>query len=403
MNYTLYLSFKYLKPQKDKFFSYLSLTISVCGIAIGVATLIVTLGIMTGFHKEIKNRLSMLYPDIIITSNYDIPEEVLKNNKHIRFYSPFLYSQVIIKFNNNVYTSVVKGINYETEKNVVKIDKLIKWADERDKLDKKFIVLGKELAKNLGVSFNDEIVMILPTQVHTPFGNLPLTEKFFVKGILYSGIYEYDSNLCFIDYNIATKIFYDNIGRQLNAVKCWGIKVNNEKFLYDVVSYLRTNLPPLTKILTWIELNYNFFTALKLEKIMMIIIVSLIIVVACFMIISNLLLKGLQKSKDIGILMAIGVSKKDVRKIFFFQGITITLLGILLGTVLGFTLGLLIKQYQFISLPKGVYFIDKIPVYFSLPDIIITLAIAFIVGIIASIYPAYKVSQFDPVEIIRYG
>jgi len=136
---------------------------------------------------------------------------------------------------------------------------------------------------------------------------------------------------------------------------------------------------------------------------MMIIIVSLIIVVACFMIISNLLLKGLQKSKDIGILMAIGVSKKDVRKIFFFQGITITLLGILLGTVLGFTLGLLIKQYQFISLPKGVYFIDKIPVYFSLPDIIITLAIAFIVGIIASIYPAYKISQFDPVEIIRYG
>jgi lipoprotein-releasing system permease protein len=402
MNYALYLSLKYLKPQKDKFFSYLSLAISICGIAIGVATLIVTLGVMTGFHREIKNRLSMLYPDIIVTSNYDISEEVLKSNKQIYSYSPFLYSQVILKFGDKVYTSVVKGINYDTEKKVVKIDKLIKWLDD-NKLDKKSIVLGKELAKSLGVSFNDEVVMILPTQVQTPFGNLPLTEKFLVKGILSSGIYEYDSNLCFIDYNVATKIFYDNVTKQLNAIKCWGIKVNNEKVLYDVVSYLKTNLSPLTKILTWIELNYNFFTALKLEKIMMIIIVSLIIIVACFMIISNLLLKGLQKSKDIGILLAIGVSKKDVRKIFFLQGFTITLLGILLGAGLGFTLGLLIKQYQFITLPRGVYFIDKIPVYFSLPDIITTLAITIIVGIFASIYPAYKISQFDPVEIIRYG
>jgi lipoprotein-releasing system permease protein len=402
MNYTLYLSFKYLKPQKDKFFSYLSLAISICGIAIGVATLIVTLGVMTGFHREIKNRLSMLYPDIIVTSHYDISEEVLKNNKQIYSYSPFLYSQVILKFGNKVYTSVVKGINYDTEKKVVKIDKLIKWFDD-PKLDKKSIVLGKELAKSLGVSFNDEVVMILPTQVQTPFGSLPLTEKFLVKGILSSGIYEYDNNLCFIDYNIATKIFYDNTTNQLNAVKCLGIKVNNEKSLYDVVSYLKTNLPPLTKILTWIELNYNFFTALKLEKIMMIIIVSLIIIVACFMIVSNLLLKGLQKSKDIGILLAIGVSKKDVQRIFFLQGIVITLTGILLGSVLGFILGWLIKQYQFVKLPKGVYFIDKIPVYFSLPDIVITLSITIIVGFLASLYPSYKISQFDPVEIIRYG
>jgi len=402
MNYTLYLSFKYLKPQKDKFFSYLSLAISICGIAIGVATLIVTLGVMTGFHREIKNRLSMLYPDIIVTSHYDISEEVLKNNKQIYSYSPFLYSQVILKFGDKVYTSVVKGINYDTEKKVVKIDKLIKWFDD-PKLDKKSIVLGKELAKSLGVSFNDEVVMILPTQVQTPFGSLPLTEKFLVKGFLSSGIYEYDNNLCFIDYNVATKIFYDNTTNQLNAVKCWGIKVNNEKSLYDVVSYLKTNLPPLTKILTWIELNYNFFTALKLEKIMMIIIVSLIIIVACFMIVSNLLLKGLQKSKDIGILLAIGVSKKDVRRIFFLQGIVITLTGILLGSILGFTLGWLIKQYQFVKLPKGVYFIDKIPVYFSLPDIVITLSITIIVGFLASLYPSYKISQFDPVEIIRYG
>ncbi len=402
MKYYSYLALKYLKPQKDKFFSYLSLIISILGIGIGVCTLIVTLGIMTGFHKEIKRRLNEIYPHIIITSHNDIDKNVFENEKEIISFSPFVYSQVILKFNDRVYTAVVKGINYETEKTIVDIDRVIKWYDKKE-LNKNAIIIGKELAKNLGVVGNEEITMILPTQIQTPFGNLPLTEKFFVKGIICSGIYEYDNNLCLIDYELASKIFLDPKTKQFNGIKGWGIKIKNEDKMEFIVNKLKQDLPPFTKVLSWIQLNYNLFSALKLEKIMMIIVVSLIIIVACFIIMSNLLLKGVQKSKDIGIMMAIGIDKSVIRKIFFLQGMIINISGIILGSVLGFFLGFLIKEYQFVKLPKEVYYIDKIPVYFSPLDIILTLSITVVVGIIASIYPAYKISQFDPVEIIRYG
>lgn len=404
MNYVLYLAIKYLKPQKDKFFSYLSLFISITGIAIGVATLIVTLGIMTGFHKEIKSRLESIYPHIMVTSQTFIPEEVFKQENNIKFYSPFIYSQAMLKYNDKVYTVVVKGVNYETETKVVQINKVVHLFESNSiSKEDKYIILGKELAKNLGVNNNDEVVMILPTTIVTPFGNLPLTEKFKVKGILSSGIYEYDNNLCMIDYTIALKLFTQQNTNVLNGVHGYGIKLVNESLLENTKSKLKQQFGVFTKVVSWIELNYNLFTALKLEKVMMIIIVSLIIIVASFIIMSNLLLKGMQKSKDIGILLAIGVNKNDVKKVFFFQGMIINLAGLCLGTTLGFLLGFLIKKYQFIKLPKEVYYIDKIPVYFSLPDISLVLAITIIVGIIASFYPAAKISQFDPVEILRYG
>jgi lipoprotein-releasing system permease protein len=402
MKYTTYLALKYLKPQKDKFFSYLSLIIAVFGIAIGVCALIVTLGIMSGFHREIRMRLMSVYPHIIITTHYDINPELLSNIKDIEAISPFLYSQVILKNNDKVYTAVIKGINYELEKKVTKLERIIK-TDENFVFEKKGIILGKELAKNLNVVINDEIAVVLPTQVQTPFGNLPLTEKFVVKGIISSGIYEYDNNLCLIDYDTALKLFYDKQAGEFVGVKGVGIKIKDDSKLELVVDELRRKLGPTKRVISWIEMNYNLFSALKLEKVMMFIVVSLIIIVACFIIMSNLLLKGIQKSKDIGILMAIGVGKKEIKRIFFIQGMIINLSGIFLGVILGFTLGFLIKEYQFVKLPKEVYYIDKIPVYFSLTDISLALLVALIVGVFASIYPAHKISQFDPVEIIRYG
>lgn len=403
MNFATYLALKYLKPQKDKFFSYLSLIISIFGIAIGVCTLIVTLAVMSGFHREIRNRLMSVYPHIIVTSLNEIPLEIFKENKDIVHFSPFIYSQAILKLNQKVLTSVVKGIDFKNEEKVVNIKKIIKWERQDITLDDSYIILGKELAKNLNAQYGDEIVMVLPTQITTPFGSFPLTEKFIVKGILSSGIFEYDNNLCLIDYNKAKKLFFDKNTNQINGVEGFGVRIKNEDEIENVKQKLKEKLGGFTRVISWIEMNYNLFAALKLEKTMMIIIVSLIILVACFIIMNNLILKGIQKSKDIGILLAIGVKKTTVRKIFFLQGMIINITGIFLGCILGFFLGFLIKQYQFVKLPKEIYYIDKVPVYFSFYDISLTLAIAVIVGILASIYPAYKVSQLDPVEIIRYG
>ncbi|MFQ3675049.1 MAG: FtsX-like permease family protein [Endomicrobiia bacterium] len=157
------------------------------------------------------------------------------------------------------------------------------------------------------------------------------------------------------------------------------------------------------KVLSWEQLNYNLFSALKLEKVVMIIVISLIIIVACFIIVTNLIMMGIQKSKDIGILMSMGSSRKEIGRIFFIQGIVLNISGIILGTVLGLVLSFLIKRYQFVKLPKEVYYIDTIPIYISVWDLTTVLLITIIVGILASFYPAKKVSHFDPIEIIRYG
>ncbi len=402
MKFTTFLAIKYLKPQKNKIFSYVSTIIAVLGITTGVATLIVTMGVMSGFHREIRNRLLTMYPHIVITGVSDIPEVDILRLKEIDAGSPFVYSQAILKSKDVVYSTVVKGIDFEKEKKVSGI-KNIFVKDEVIELKDNEIFLGKELAQNLNLEMYDEVVMILPTQVRTPFGDLPMTEKFFVKGIFKSGIFEYDNNLCYIDYNKAKKIFFDKQTKTFNAVLGFGIKLKNDNDINIVVKKLSTMMGYIYKIMSWEQLNYNLFSALKLERTMMIIIVSLIILVACFVIVTNLMMLGIQKSKDIGILIAIGSTKNEIKKIFFLQGIILNIIGIISGTVLGLVLSFLIKKYQFIKLPKEVYYIDKIPVYISILDLIIILLIAILVGIIASIYPAKKVAQFDPVEIIRYG
>ncbi|MFQ3675050.1 MAG: ABC transporter permease [Endomicrobiia bacterium] len=206
MKYTTFLAIKYLKPTKKKIFSYTSTLIAIFGIAIGVAALIVTLGIMTGFHKEIRTRLMKMYPHIIVTGLTDIPQEEILKLKEVESGSPFVYSQAIIKFNDTTYTTVVKGVNFELEEKVSGI-KNIFVEKEKDGLQDKEIFLGKELAQNLSIKLNDEMDMIIPTQIQTPFGDLPMTEKFVVKGIFKSGIYEYDSNLCYINYDTAKKFF----------------------------------------------------------------------------------------------------------------------------------------------------------------------------------------------------
>ncbi len=402
MKYSTFLALRYIKPQKNKIFSYISKIVAVVGICIGVASLIVTVGIMTGFHREIRLRLMLMYPHIIITGRTDIPKEKFEHFQEIANFSPFIYSQVILKNKDIVYTTVVKGIDYFKEQSIIDIDKTI-LEKKGNPIDKFGILVGKELAKNMYLSVGDEIVMVLPTQVYTPFGTLPMTQKFVVQGIFRSGIYEYDSNLCYINYYTAREIFTDSSTGELIAVQGYGIKLKNDKYLHVVVNKLQNLLGFAYKVLSWEQLNYNLFSALKLEKIVMIIVVSLTIIVACFIIITNILFTGIQKSKDVGILMSMGATKNEILKIFFINGMILNVTGIVSGSFLGFILSWLIKKYQFIKLPKEIYYIDKIPVYFSIPDIILILSIATFVGFVASIYPARKISQFDPLEIIRYG
>jgi lipoprotein-releasing system permease protein len=402
MKYTWFLALRYLCPPRRKLFSLLTMYIAVAGIAIGVAALVVTLGIMTGFHREIRSRIMMMYPHVMVSGRATLDENILEDIPGIVARAPFLYSHVILKKGNNVNTTVVKGVDFEREQRVVGIARTF-LKREGPGLSTGTVFVGKELAKNMDLDVGDTVVMILPTQTATPFGMLPNTQKLRVAGVFSSGIYEYDSNLCFIDFNQARALFFDDATGSLNAVTGYGLRLSSDRVIPDVMQRLRAQLGYLFRVLSWEQMNYNLFSALKLERVVMIVVVGLIIIVACFIILSNMLFMGIQKSRDIGILMSMGASRGEIARIFLFQGVFLNFTGIVSGTALGLLLCHLVRTYQFIRLPQDVYYIDRVPVHIAGGDLAIVLCIAVLVGFLASLYPARRVAQFDPIEIIRYG
>jgi lipoprotein-releasing system permease protein len=223
-------------------------------------------------------------------------------------------------------------------------------------------------------------------------------EKFRVKQLFHSGMYEYDSNLALISLQTAQKLF-----QLKNSISGLGVSVKNWENADVIEKQVQEYLAYPYWVRSWYRMNKNLFAALKLEKIMMFIILALIIIVASFNIISNLLLLSVEKSKEIGILSAIGLSRKKISKIFFYEGIIIGLSGIVTGIFLGVGLSLVLKKYQFVHLPQDIYYLDKLPVKIIPADIFgITIA-ALIITVLAAVYPAYQVTKLDPLEAIRYG
>ncbi|MDR0401712.1 MAG: ABC transporter permease [Endomicrobium sp.] len=403
-----FVAIRYLKATKNNFFSALTTFISFSGITLGVSVLIVTLAIMNGFQNDIKNRILGVQPHIIITKinnnelAYDLSK--IKNkiyaNKNVISISPFAFKQGVISSSKSKLTSgtsiLIKAIDYKDEDKMLNISNKIIASDIRfdfEKIGKKSIILGSELAKNISVDVGDKIILMFPDN----FFSIPKMYEFSVSSIVQSGIYDFDSSFGLIDLDEWNKTF-----SMINS-KTTGFDAYIHNF-YDaltVSSQIRNNLPCQYTTKTWIEMNKNLFSALKLEKIIMFLILLFIVLVATSNIVSNLLLLSMQKIKDIGIMLAVGYSKYSISKIFFYEGIIISFIGIFFGVVLGLIVSLALKWFNIFKLPKGVYYVDRLPVDVTLKDILMIVVIAFVITILSEIYPIYRISKFDPIKIMK--
>ena len=369
--------------------------LSIVGVFIGITVLIVSLGVSNGLDKNMINSILSLTSHINVYSPENIPnyEELVKNIEEVKGVKgavPTIETQGIIKYEGHgePYVAGVKVVGYDLDKaiKVMKLDDYI-IDGKIDVEDKKSILIGKELASSMGAMVGDKIKLITSEET-----DLEMT----IGGIFQSGFYEYDVNMVLIPLQTAQYVTYsdETVGRL-------SVRLDNpydaQELIFDVARKLPTDL----YIGTWGEQNRALLSALTLEKTIMLVVFSLIAIVAGFLIWITLNTLVREKTKDIGIMRAMGFSKKNIMLIFLIQGIILGIIGIIIGIVVSLILLYYIKNYA-VDLVSNIYYLKDIPIEISLKEIAVIVGANFIVILISSIFPAYRAAKLENVEALRY-
>lgn len=406
--FELFISLRYLRAKRRQAFISLTTIISITGVSLGVMALIVVLSVMSGFEQEIRNRILGVNAHIFVfnfkgnISNYHKIVEELKKVEGVIEVSPVIYTQVILNTGERVSGAVLRGIDVNTSTNlagILRYGKLEELESVKEINGNYFpsIIIGKELAKNLGIWLGDTVSVISPFGRITPQGPAPKIKQFLVKGIFESGMYEYDTSLIYISLKEAQTLL--NLGRAVTGLE---VMVNQIFKAKETAKKIQQDLGYPFWTRNWMEMNKSLFSALKLEKLAMFIMLSLIVLVAAAGIAGTLIMIVMEKNKDIAILKSMGATSANIMKIFVYEGLIIGGTGAILGLMGGTTICLLLSHYQFIHLPKDIYYISTLPVEIRGWDIFFIVIAALTICFLATLYPSWKASRLDPVEAIRY-
>ena len=392
---------RHLRSRRKHAFVSLITVISILGVMVGVAALITVISVMTGFSSYMQDRILGTTSHILITGvggiedAQDVVSRVVDLDGVLAA-APYVMGQSLLKVEGDVTGVVVRGIDPVQEAGVTDLANNMSRGSLED-LDDDGIVIGVELARQRGLRIGDQLTLVSPSEISSPFGMVPLMERFAVKGVFDTGMYEYDTGLVLVTTS-AAQTFFD-LGEAVTGV---AVKTDDVYMTHEIAERIQGELGYSFWVRDWREMNQNLFSALKLEKITMFIILVLIIVVAAFNIIGTLILVVMEKGREIAILKAMGATRKNISRIFMLEGLIIGMGGTAMGLILGLGLCYILANYQFVELPASVYYVTTLPVKVQLLDVAAICLAAMVVSFTATVYPARRASLLNPVEILRY-
>lgn len=410
--FELMLGLRYTRAKRrNGFISFISLS-SMIGIALGVTALITVLSIMNGFQQELRDRILDMTAHMTLSqqgerlTHWQDLYHVVKQLPNVTGAAPNAMGQGMLTHGDRVKGVVVRGVLPRYEREVADIDGKMVYGQLADLASRDYnIIIGTELANGLGVSIGDKVTLVAPQASVSPMGAMPRLKRFTVSGLFEVGMHEYDSALAIIHIEDAQRIF--KMGNQVSALQL------RLKDLFDVQTVRRQLSDELEELLymrDWTQQHANFFRAIEMEKKMMFIVLALIIMVAAFNIVSTMVMVVTDKQKDIAVLRTIGASPMSIQTIFMVQGMIIGVLGAILGMAGGVAIALNIDVivpfiegvFGFQFFPADVYYISKIPSDLHWEDVWFVAGLAFVLTLVATLYPARRAAKTQPAEALRY-
>lgn len=422
--YEIFISLRYLRARRKQVFVSVITFISITGIFLGVAALIIVLAVMNGFENDLRNKILGINSHIVLMQ-YDgamrdhqrVMREVVQVPGVVAA-TPFIYSQALLKNGNSVTGVVLRGLSLADALKVISLGKIRegsldplagngkKMPGLRPEIaDLPGIVIGRELAKNLGILLHEMVYVVSPSGLSTPMGMVPRMKPFLVVGIFESGFFEYDSTLAYI--SLAQCQEFLGMGDTVTGIE---IKVDDIYKADHISKQIVEKLGFPYWGRNWMEMNKNLFSALKLEKRVMFIILSLIVLVAAFNIISALIMIVMEKNKDIAILKTMGATRGGIMRIFIYQGLVVGVIGTFLGCAAGLAVAFHLEAvsrfvenlFGFKILPADVYYLSELPSQVNYGDVGIIIVGTLLISFLSTIYPSWKASRLDPAEALRY-
>ena len=402
MKFELFIAKRYLlKGRKSSFISIISL-VSIIGIAIGVAALIIALSLLNGFQGDIRDKILSSTAHVMINNVFGegladykpLIKEIREQFNEITSAAPVVYGTVLVKGSSrNAAGAILRGVDLSISANELWAKKLESGSLPKEKNQ---LLLGREIAVRLSLISHDPCTVITPQPVLSPSGIIPKIKKLYVSGVFKSGLYEFDNGTVITNLETAQKLF--DLKDRISYIQVY---LDDLFKAEEVAAKLRKTLPAGLQVITWKELNASLYSALELEKTVLFFTLTLIIIVAALNIIAGLILLVIQKIKDIAILLSYGATPGIIKRIFFFQGSVIGIIGTAAGVIIGLGFCFLANKFELIKVPPEIYQMTHVPFKTSLFDLLAVVVVALIISFTATLIPSNKAASVNVVDAIK--